>query len=46
MWPCSSLADLPSKKYLNLAARKTMAAAAETEAHNRGVEVTICIVHG
>ena len=37
-------ADLPSKKYLNLAAIKTMVAAAESEAQKRHVEVTICIV--
>jgi len=37
-------ADLPSKKYLNLAAIKTMVAAAEAEAQKRHVEVTICIV--
>ena len=37
-------ADLPSRKYLNLAAIKTMAAAAEREAQNRNVQVTICIV--
>jgi glc operon protein GlcG len=37
-------ADLPSKKYLNLAAVKTLAAAAETEAQKRGVHVSICIV--
>jgi glc operon protein GlcG len=37
-------ADLPSKKWLNLAAIKTMAAAAEAEAHKRNVQVTICIV--
>src|SRR5215467_2324378 len=37
-------ADLPSKKYLNLAAIKTMVAAAEAEAKKRGVEVTLCIV--
>ena len=36
--------DLPSKKWINLAAIKTMAAAAETEAQKRGVQVTICIV--
>ena len=40
----SSAADLPSKKYLNLAAIKTMVAGAEAEAKKRGVEVTICIV--
>lgn len=36
--------DLPSKKYLNLAAIKTMVAAAEAEAQKRNVQVTICIV--
>src|SRR5882757_9362308 len=35
-------ADLPSRKYLNLAAIKTLAAAAEM--HKRNVQVTICIV--
>jgi glc operon protein GlcG len=37
-------ADLPSKKYLNLAAIKTMVAAAEAKAQDLHVEVTICIV--
>jgi len=37
-------ADLPSKKYLNLAAIKTMVAAAEAEAKRQNVSVTICIV--
>ena len=37
-------ADLPSKKYLNLAAIKTMAAAAEAEMQKRNVQVTICIM--
>ncbi len=37
-------AELPSKKYLNLAAIKTMVAAAEAEAQRQHVEVTICIV--
>jgi glc operon protein GlcG len=37
-------ADLPTKKYLNLAAIKTLVAAAEAEAQRRHVEVTICIV--
>ena len=37
-------ADLPSKKWLNLAAVKTLAGAAEAEALKRGVQVTICIV--
>ncbi len=36
-------AELPSKKYLNLAAIKTMVAAAEAEAQKLHVEVTICI---
>jgi glc operon protein GlcG len=36
--------ELPSKKYLNLAAVKTMVAAAEAEAKKREVNVTICIV--
>ena len=36
--------ELPSKKYLNLAAIKTLAAAAEAEAQKRNVNVTICIV--
>lgn len=39
-----SAADLPSKKYLNLAAVKTLVAAAEAEAQKRNVSVTICIV--
>jgi glc operon protein GlcG len=37
-------ADLPSSKHLNLAAIKTMVAAAEAEAKKLNVEVTICIV--
>jgi len=40
----ASAADLPSKKYLNLAAIKTMVAGAETEAQRQNVQVTICIV--
>ena len=40
----SFAADLPAKKYLNLAAIKTMVAGAEAEAKKRNVEVTICIV--
>src|SRR6202035_31289 len=40
----TSAADLPTKKWLNLAAIKTMVAAAEAEAHKRNVQVTICIV--
>jgi glc operon protein GlcG len=37
-------ADLPSRKYLNLGAIKTLAAAAEAEAMKRNVQVTICIM--
>ena len=37
-------ADLPTKKWLNLAALKMMAAAAEAEAEKRNVQVTLCIV--
>jgi glc operon protein GlcG len=40
----ASAVELPSKKYLNLAAIKTMAAAAEAEALKRNVQVTICIM--
>jgi glc operon protein GlcG len=36
--------ELPSKKWLNLAAIKTMVAGAEAEAHKRNAQVTICIV--
>ena len=39
-----SRAELPTKKYLNLSAIKTMVAAAEAEAQRLHVEVTICIV--
>ena len=39
-----SSADLPTRKYLNLAAIKAMVAAAEAEAKKQNVEVTICIV--
>jgi glc operon protein GlcG len=39
-----SAADLPSRKYLNLTAIKTMVAAAEAEAAKRSVQVTICIM--
>jgi len=38
-------ADLPTKKYLNLAAIKKMVAAAEAEMQKRNVNVTICIVN-
>jgi glc operon protein GlcG len=37
-------ADLPSKKYLNLTAIKTMVAASESKAKELNVAVTICIV--
>jgi glc operon protein GlcG len=37
-------ADLPTKKYLNLAAIKSMVAGAEAEAAKRNVNVTMCIV--
>ena len=40
----ASAAELPSRKYLNLAALKTMASAAEAEAQKRNVNVTICIM--
>ncbi len=36
--------DLPSKKYLNLTAIKTMVAAAEAKAKELNVSVTICVV--
>jgi glc operon protein GlcG len=36
--------DLPARKYLNLAALKKLAAAAEAEMQKRNVQVTICIV--
>jgi glc operon protein GlcG len=36
--------DLPSRKYLNLAAIKTMVGASEAKARELNVEVTICIV--
>jgi glc operon protein GlcG len=37
-------ADLPTKRYLNVAAIKTMIAGAEAEAAKRNVNVTMCIV--
>ena len=40
----ASAAELPTKKYLNLAAVKTMVSTAEAEAQKRNVSVTICIV--
>lgn len=36
--------ELPSRKFLSLAAIKTMVAAAEAEAKRRNVEVTLCVV--
>jgi len=39
-----SAAELPTKKWLNLEAIKTMVAAAEAEAQKRNVQVTICIM--
>jgi glc operon protein GlcG len=38
-------ADLPTRKFLNLAAIKKMVAAAEAEMQKRNVQVTICIVN-
>lgn len=40
----ASAVELPTKKWLNLAAVKTMVAAAEAEAQKRNVQVTLCIV--
>ena len=40
----ASAAELPIKKYLNLAAIKAMVASAEAEAQRQNVQVTICIV--
>ena len=37
-------ADLPSRKYLNLAAIKTLVSTAEAEMQKRNVQVTICIM--
>src|SRR5260370_36904917 len=37
-------ADLPTRKFVNLAAIKSMVAAAEAQAKKLNVEVTICIV--
>src|ERR1700678_3826153 len=39
-----SAADLRSRKYLNLAAIKTMVAASEAKAKELNVSVTICVV--
>src|SRR5471032_2679290 len=40
----ASALDLPTRKYLNLAAVKLMISAAEQEAQKRNVSVTVCIV--
>lgn len=40
----AAAAELPSKKYLNLATVKTMVAAAEAEAQRQHVDITIVIV--
>jgi glc operon protein GlcG len=40
----ASASDLPSKKYLNLTAIKTMVAASEAKAKELNVSVTICVV--
>jgi glc operon protein GlcG len=40
----ASAAELPSKKYLDLKAIKTLVAAAEAEAERQHVSVTLCIV--
>ena len=40
----ATAAELPSKKYLDLKAIKTMVAAAEAEAERQHVSVTICIM--
>jgi glc operon protein GlcG len=40
----ASAVELPTKKWLDLAAIKTMVAAAESEAQKRNVQVTICIM--
>ena len=40
----TTAADLPTKKWLNLAAVKTMVSAAEAEAQKRNAQVAICIV--
>jgi len=40
----ASAVELPTRRWLNLAAIKIMAAAAEAEAQKRNVQVTICIV--
>ena len=40
----ASAADLPTRKYLNLAALKKIVSAAESEAQKHNAQVTICIV--
>jgi glc operon protein GlcG len=40
----ANASDLPSKKYLDLPAIKTMVAAAEAKAKELNVDVTICVV--
>lgn len=40
----AAAADLPTKKYLNLAAVKKLVATAEAEAEGQNVSVTICIM--
>lgn len=40
----TNAAELPSKKYLNLAAVKKLVATAEAEAEKRNLSVTICIM--
>src|SRR6188474_2577737 len=40
----ASAAELPTRKWLNLQAIKTLVAAAEAEAMKRNVNVTICIM--
>lgn len=40
----TTAADLPTRKYLNLAAIKTLVATAEAEAAKRNVQVTLCIM--
>src|SRR5690242_4530952 len=44
VFAATTSAELPSKKYLTLAAMKTMVAAAEAKAKELNVQVTICIV--
>jgi glc operon protein GlcG len=44
LFTAATAAELPSKKYLNLASIKTMVAAAEAEAQRRNVQVTLCVV--